>query len=315
MKNMKYSPIGIPTLCRYEHFRRCVNSLLQNTHANKTELVIALDYPPSDKYMSGYNKISEFLNSIEGFAKVTVIRHKENKGAIANWKFLMNYLFSISDSIIMTEDDNEFSPCFLDYMNKALEKYKNNPKVYWVTGYAHPYMENTTANNVLFKHGVCALGMGLWRDKEQIYQQKDYKYFEGEVTNLKRLWNVLKRYPLGIPGEISMLYKKVDYSDIRKGIFCRTEDVFQLWPRVSMIRNWGFDGSGEHCGNDPKFALQKIHIDNTFDLQDVPIQDSPKELQYDRWTKFTDNKIRLFILIIKVPIYLIGYNIIRVFRK
>lgn len=312
---MNYNPIGIPTLCRYEHLRRCVESLQHNTHADKTELVIALDYPPSEKYQEGYNRISEYVETIKGFGKVTIIRHKENKGAIANWNFLMDYLFSISDAAIMSEDDNEFSPCFLDYMNKALDKYKNNSKVYWVTGYAQPYMENTTTNNVIFKHGVCAFGMGVWRDKEHIYQQKDFRYFEGEVTNIKRLWNVLKRYPLGIPGEIKMIYKKRDYSDIRKSIYCRTEDVYQLWPRISMVRNWGYDGSGEHCVSDPKFAHQKIQTDNTFDLQDVPIQDTPKELQYDRWTKFTENKFRLVIMIVKVPVYIIGYNIIRLFKR
>ena len=312
---MNYYPIGIPTLCRYDHLRRCVESLQQNTHANKTELVIALDYPPFDKYFIGYNKISEYINSIEGFAKVTVLRHKENKGAKANWNFLRDYLFSISDTVIMSEDDNEFSPCFLDFMNKSLEKYKDNPKVYWVTGYAQPYMENTTTDDIIFKHGVCAYGIGLWREKEQRYLEKKQDYFEGEILNPKRLWNVLKRYPLGIPGEISMLYKNADYGDIRKGIYCRTENVYQLWPRISLVRNWGCDGSGEHSPVNSEMAKQKINMSSTFDLHDYPIQENPKELQYDRWTKFTDNKILLIKMVVKVPIYIIGYNIIRVFRK
>lgn len=46
-------PILIPTLDRYEHFKKCIESLAKNTHANKTELVIGLDYPPSEKYMDG----------------------------------------------------------------------------------------------------------------------------------------------------------------------------------------------------------------------------------------------------------------------
>lgn len=312
---MNYYPIGIPTLCRFEHLKRCVESLQRNTHADKTELVIAIDYPPSEKYQSGYKKISEYCNSIQGFGKVTIIRHKNNFGAINNWLFLIDYLFSRYDAAIMSEDDNEFSPCFLDYMDKALNKYKENPKVYWVTGYSQPYMEHTTTDNVIFKHGVCAFGIGMWREKEKKYKEKDADYFEGEVTHWKRLLNVLRRYPLGIPGEISMFYRNLDYSDIRKGIFCRTEDVYQMWPRISLVRNWGYDGSGEHCGVNEEFASQKISEDAYFDLKDVPIQDNPKELQYDRWTKFTQNKKRLMIQMIKVPVYLLGYNFYRLFKK
>ena len=51
----EYAPILIPTLNRYEHFKRCVESLAKCTHAEKTELVIGLDYPPSERYQKGTN--------------------------------------------------------------------------------------------------------------------------------------------------------------------------------------------------------------------------------------------------------------------
>ena len=123
---MTYYPVGIPTLCRYEHFRRCVESLRNNTHANKTELVVGLDYPPSDKYKDGYEKISKYVDTIDGFAKVTVFRHKENLGAVGNWAYVQNYIFQNYDAAIMSEDDNEFAPCFLEYMDRCLEKYADD---------------------------------------------------------------------------------------------------------------------------------------------------------------------------------------------
>ena len=51
---MTFYPVIIYTLNRYEHFRRCVESLARNTHAEQTELVIGLDYPPSEKYVEGH---------------------------------------------------------------------------------------------------------------------------------------------------------------------------------------------------------------------------------------------------------------------
>ena len=42
---IKCAPILIPTLCRYEHFVKCIQSLKENTLANESDLFIALDYP------------------------------------------------------------------------------------------------------------------------------------------------------------------------------------------------------------------------------------------------------------------------------
>ena len=55
---MTCHPVYIPTLNRYEHFRNCVESLARCTHADKIELVVGLDYPPSEKYVEGWKKIS-----------------------------------------------------------------------------------------------------------------------------------------------------------------------------------------------------------------------------------------------------------------
>lgn len=46
---MKYYPVLIPTLNRFQHFKECVESLAVCTHADKTELLIGLDYSPDKK--------------------------------------------------------------------------------------------------------------------------------------------------------------------------------------------------------------------------------------------------------------------------
>ena len=72
-----YAPVLITTLNRYEHFKRCVESLSRCTHAEKTELVIGLDYPPNEKYVAGWEKISEYVKSISGFGKITILNVKK----------------------------------------------------------------------------------------------------------------------------------------------------------------------------------------------------------------------------------------------
>ena len=132
---MRFYPVLIPTLNRFGHFWECVESLANCTHADKTELVIGLDYPPSEKYVEGYRLIKNFIPSIQGFAKVTVFEHQENLGPCGNWNFLVRYCESNYDAYIGTEDDNIFAPAFLDYMNKALKLYYNDENILTVGGY------------------------------------------------------------------------------------------------------------------------------------------------------------------------------------
>ena len=53
MKNNEqyiYAPVVIPTLCRYEHLKRCIDSLSNCTGADRTELYIGLDFPAEESH-------------------------------------------------------------------------------------------------------------------------------------------------------------------------------------------------------------------------------------------------------------------------
>ena len=78
---MIYAPVIIPTLNRYEHFCKCLESLEICTGAEYTDVYMALDYPPSDKYVDGWKKVDAFLQEKEknnNFKSLIVYRRKEN---------------------------------------------------------------------------------------------------------------------------------------------------------------------------------------------------------------------------------------------
>ena len=76
---MIYAPVIIPTLCRYEHFVRCVESLRKNTWAQYTDVYIGLDYPAKESHREGYEKIKDYLKqNFTEFNHFTVIIRKKN---------------------------------------------------------------------------------------------------------------------------------------------------------------------------------------------------------------------------------------------
>ena len=232
-----FAPIFIPTLNRYDHLKRCIESLAKCTHADKTDLYIALDYPANESHWKGYKKIEKYIETIAGFKTIAVVKRKENFGAMKNYFEGRNELFNNNDKIIITEDDNEFSPNFLDYINKGLEKFKNNNRIYTICGYKHPIeIPDSYKANYFFHRDNSAWGFGLWRNKIQddfytTAQMKDFiknKIYLNELKGLsgRHYYNILESIKLDIPryGDFAVLL-----NNIKLNQYC-------VYPVISKIR-------------------------------------------------------------------------------
>ncbi len=255
---MEYYPIIIPTLNRFDHFKRCVSSLSQNTYASETELVIGLDYPPSEKYFDGYNKIKNYIPTISGFKKVTIFYRTENLGPERNWEELKKYAFENNNAVICSEDDNEFSPCFLDYMDKMLEFYKDNPAISSVSGYLpYSFDINKKDYQVIFTPEANGWGMGLWKNKEtdEFYKKElVYKIIKSYRLSIRNFIS----YPASFRMALTMIKEGYCWGDVIRTQCNIFNNRFQVRPNISLCRNWGHDGTGLHCTRDFSYEEQQI---------------------------------------------------------
>ena len=251
MEISQFAPVFVPTLNRYEHFKRCVESLARCTHAKKTDLFIALDYPLKDSHWEGYNKIKKYLVTINGFKSVNVIERKENFGSAKNYIEGQKEIFEKYDRLIFSEDDNEFSPNFLDYINKGLDKFEDNPNIIFISGYIQPITIPTKyAGNYCFQRRLAAWGFGAWKGKSyKIYYTND------EIKMCLKSWkNALKLYKRSQKHLDNLVRSAIEgrdlYGDMAIGIyFAINNKLRSINPTVSKVRNYGHDGSGMHCGN------------------------------------------------------------------
>lgn len=267
-----YAPVIIPTLNRYEHLKRCVESLAHCTHADKTELIIGLDYPPSEKYEEGWKKIREYLPTITGFEKVTVLFRKKNLGAVANMNDLIDHVFKSKDCYIFTEDDNVFSPCFLEFINKGLEKYKEVEQVSAICGYTHQEMYHISTNNVFCGHSVPAYGVGRWKDIDEKYRDRDYNWaFKELKRNRKRSFSYYRTHPSLLFMLVSMIWSRTNYGDLLWCFNNLQDGTFSISPSVSMVRNLGCDGSGLHSGYVSGLDKQEIMTQEHFEPDDIEL--------------------------------------------
>lgn len=282
---MTYYPILIPTLCRVDHFMRCVESLSKCTHANNTELVIGLDYPLTQEHYNGYNKILNYIPTINGFKKVTLLKREKNFGPMNNVYSLQEYAWKNYDACIIVEDDTEYSPCFLDFINKCLYKYKDNMKITSVGGYLQSeyYKYIPKGQKTLCLRGSNAWGYAIWKDKYYRILRKDNSYFEHILHSFTLSWKIFKTHHGMLNMLIIMLRTHDDYDDVKYGIVNVLEDRYQLRPTFSLVRNWGNDGSGEHSGINPKYKKEKILEQDSYDIDDIEINDIKSISKISSW--------------------------------
>jgi hypothetical protein len=279
-----YSPVLICTLNRYEHFRRCIESLKRCNGSNKTDLYIAFDYPLKNTHWDGYHKIKIYIDEIAGFKSVTVIERTKNYGSRNNYFRAEDIVFEKYDRFIYSEDDNEFSPNFLEYVNKGLEIFYTDPNIYAVCGYNFPIdMPTNYRSNYYINSIFAGWGFGHWRHKrwEQPKSISEiYDYYKDPLELLKSERN--GHYLL--PHLLNMNRSGQLYGDTLINLYLLRDRKYCIFPYISKVKNHGHDGSGENSGIDLSklYTNQIIDTDSTFvfKTEDPKIYE-PSLIQYE----------------------------------
>jgi len=264
-----YVPVIIPTLCRFEHFKRCVESLQNCVGAEETELYISVDYPAKPSHQEGHDKILEFINSgIEGFKDVFVYQQKENLGATRNLYFLNHEVKKNHYASIWSEDDNCFSPNFLLFVNKALYEYCDDDNVFSVSGYGYPLKQFKGLDSYYLFPSFSAWGVGIWYEKyEKEFNKFDsLAYSKSVLHSFSKSYRLLIKNPHVLRALISMVNKNLLYGDTIFETVQTLEGKYTVFPTLSKSRNYGHDGSGLHCTNSDEDIYLNQVIDSSRSL-------------------------------------------------
>jgi hypothetical protein len=268
MEISQYAPVLIPTLNRYIHFKRCIESLSSCTHAEKTNLFIALDYPRTESHWKGYEKIKGYLPQITGFKSINIIERQINFNARNNIVDARKMIFNNYDRIILSEDDNEFSPNFLDYINKGLDKFEDDKDVIAVCGYLYPLKKELNSDyNYFYGKAFSAWGNGAWKAK----QLHSDPYSEEELVNIIKNPSYRKKIKYYDQRKFYLIKsyirnKIVPYGDRSIVIDIIINDKYCIFPTVSKVRNYGNDGTGVHCNNKGNDIFKNQVIDSNPDF-------------------------------------------------
>lgn len=266
----KYAPVIIPTVNRYLHLKECLESLSNCTGADKTDVFIAVDYPGKNEHWEGYRKIKDYLGHCGdmGFKSLNVIYREENyyysgKGNVSS---LIRDISKIYDRYILSEDDNVFSPNFLEYINKGLELYQHDDSVMAVCGYSHP-INFIHADNNTFRQQInySAWGVGVWKSKNEKYRQYFVSdFFRGILKSPRKLYCVWKTgYGRVMATIIAANKERVPWTDYNCSIIMRITDRCVVMPIKSKVRNMGWDETAAHTRTNSSQNVKRSGVENS----------------------------------------------------
>jgi acetyltransferase-like isoleucine patch superfamily enzyme len=245
----RLAPVVITAFKRPHHLKATLEALSRNELADRSELFIFCDGPKlysTQQDLEMIQQTREVAKARKWCGQVTVFESEHNNGLVRSFLKAINFGIGHAGRVIVLEDDQETSVGFLKYMNEALELYKNDEQVMHVSGYMYPADFRADTDTFFLNVQSCP-GWGTW--------ERAWKHYRHDAS---ALCEEVRRHPGGVAAFdivwskwFTQLEKNVSspgYSfAVRWYATCYLRKGLSLFPRQSLVRNIGIDGSGEHC--------------------------------------------------------------------
>lgn len=257
-----YAPIIVFAYNRPDHLKRTLTALTKNKEAKESDLFIFVDGPKSDTGKDKNEAVYTVAKQYESgfFKKVIIRKSNKNKGLAKSVITGVDEIINQYGKVIVTEDDAVCSPAYLAFMNDALDYYEDNAHIWSIGGYTVPIkIPKEYFSDVLATQRSSSYAWATWKNRwEKIdWNVEDYPLFR---------WNFFERRNFNKWGSdrSSMLDDqmngRVNSWAIRFDYAMYKNDMYNILPKQSLIKNIGHDGSGTHStvdtsNNDP-FAVE-----------------------------------------------------------
>lgn len=265
MHHDSLAPVLIATHTRLDHLKRTIEALSSNLLANRTDLFIASDAARMEAEEPAVKRIREYIDKIDGFRSIKKIYRSENYGHFNNFQDATNQVFNEFNSIIKLEDDIVTAPGFLTFMNQGLLKYENDKRIISISGHLWPGI-NVQTDTILLP-AANGWGWGIWKDR--FYTNNHDSSLAQEFLRNPNLFLKMCLTNPSLLGMANAVAKnKLVAGDVSWALQIIKENKLVLFPGESLVRNIGFDGSGQNCNVNPEFHGQKISIKTNFIFED-----------------------------------------------
>lgn len=245
------APLAVFAFRRPDRTRELFDSLRANSEASASRIHVFCDGPRDARDEPGVSATRQVVRS-SGFPDLVVVERERNLGLAASVIDGVTRVCREQGSVIVLEDDLVVAPTFLDYMNRALDRYREDDRVYAVSGYMHPVAAPASAD-ASFLPLVSSWGWGTWL--------RAWSAFDASAAGreaLRRSRRLRRRFDLGWSYPFWSLLEQqrrgeVDSWAIRWYLSVFLRGGLSLFPAQSLVEHRGLDAEATHwAGNLPQ---------------------------------------------------------------
>lgn len=253
------APIALFVYNRPDHTRRTLEALSRNRLAAGSQLHVFADGPKPGATSVDRERIAEtraVVCSHPWTRDITLHESAENQGLAASIVSGINRVLGDHDRVIVLEDDIITSPGFLEFLNRALDLYANEPKVMHVSGYQYPL--GIAARGTVFLRVLSCWGWATWARAWRHYRPDIESHFD-------RLDTPARVRKFNIEGHADFYRQLLDNRAgrirswaVRWYASWLAQGGLSLFPTQSLVRNIGHDGTGVHCNTSGRFESHAL---------------------------------------------------------
>lgn len=249
-----YAPILLFVYNRPEHVCRNIQALLKNELAAESELFIYSDAAKDETSQAAVKEVRAFIRSIQGFKKITITERAENWGLARSIIDGVTTQINRYGRVIVLEDDLVVAPHFLQFMNDALETYRDEERVGHIQ--ACDFTHDPSLPDTFLIKWTGSWGWGTW-DRAWKHFNADGKALLTELESRKLTYTFDFN---GKYGYTRMLRRQIEGKNnswaIRWNASLFLKGILSLNVGKSLVQNEGFDGSGTNCGGGGLYASE-----------------------------------------------------------
>jgi hypothetical protein len=239
------APVAIFAYKRPEHLQGTLDSLKRCDGFANSKIIVFGDGPKTQNDLDAVAATRRIAQSQLGSQAEYHFRD-QNAGLAASITDGVNQVTRRFGRAIVLEDDLDLSPNFLTYVNAALDRYEENPKVYQISAQLFDTPELHERHEALFLPFTTSWGWGTWR--------RAWDRFDPLADGWERLRTdraLRRQFNLGGSYDFSTMLERQmsgfgDSWAIRWYWSVFRNDGVTCFPPTSLVRNTGLDGSGTH---------------------------------------------------------------------
>lgn len=302
LKEMVLAPIALFVFNRPLHTARTLEALQANEFAEQSDLFIFCDASRHEDEAESVQMVRTQVRGVTGFKTVTIVERDENFGLSKSIVETVSILCEEFGKVIVLEDDLETSPDFLRYMNQGLNLYESDERVASIHGYSYP-IQDADIPESYFLRGADCWGWGTWARAWRCFESDGKKLLVRlQEERLESRFNYE-----GCAPYVRMLKNRVQNKNQSWAILWHAsaflENMLTLYPRQSLVSNFGFDDTGVHCRAVDYFqvniGLAPAKLSRIRTVEDermrLKVADFFRRVRKQRWIDFLRSPIQISV--------------------